>query len=129
MRPLYRFPFIALAFVGLASAARPARAEEISLSQAMDLFLARNADILASRYEIDKAAADLLGAKLRPNPGLSFNYNAIEFGNGRGVRVGDNTLLALRLDQLLDLGDAPYESVGPYRLYRVIKPQPTHGAL
>jgi cobalt-zinc-cadmium efflux system outer membrane protein len=93
-----------LAFVGLASAARPARAEEISLSQAMDLFLARNADILASRYEIDKAAADLLGAKLRPNPGLSFNYNAIEFGNGRGVRVGDNTLLALRLDQLLELG-------------------------
>ena len=106
MTLLFRSLFLASALAAAASSPLPAAPppEEITLERALDLFLTRNADILASRYDVDKAAADLVGAKLRPNPGLSFNYNAIEFGNGRGVRLGDNTLLALRLDQLLELG-------------------------
>jgi cobalt-zinc-cadmium efflux system outer membrane protein len=70
----------------------------------LELFYAHNSDILVSRYEIDKAGADLVGAKLIPNPGLSFNYTSIEFGRGGGIRLGDNTLWALRLDQLIELG-------------------------
>jgi len=100
----YRRFLIGFGLVLLASF--PVRADEgeISLSHALEIFYAHNYDILVSRYEIDKAGADLVGAKLIPNPALSFNGTSIEFGRGGGIRLGDNSIWALRLDQLIELG-------------------------
>jgi len=88
----------------LASVPLRAAEGEISLAQALEMFHAHNYDILVSRFEVDKASADVVGAKLLPNPALSFNYTSIYLESERGVRIGDNTLWALRLDQPIELG-------------------------
>jgi outer membrane protein, heavy metal efflux system len=78
-------------------------AEEISFDQALERFYKNNYDILINRYEIDKAYADYVGAKLRPNPTLSTNI--IGLGYSRGYpRATDDTQFTVRIDQLLELG-------------------------
>ena len=76
---------------------------EISLDKALELFYAHNYDILISRYDIDKASADLIGAKLLPNPVFSTNYIGNELNHF--PQAGDNTQLTIRLDQLIELGN------------------------
>jgi cobalt-zinc-cadmium efflux system outer membrane protein len=72
--------------------------EEISLDQALEKFYLNNYDILIHRYEIDKAQADLVGAKLLPNPNFTFN------SQGLNEYARDNYQLVFRLDQLFELG-------------------------
>jgi cobalt-zinc-cadmium efflux system outer membrane protein len=80
-----------------------ARSQDISLEQALELFYKNNYDIIIHKYEVDKAYADLVGAKLLPNPSASFNYTNIQFGRG-GIYSGDNTQWTIRLDQLIEIG-------------------------
>jgi cobalt-zinc-cadmium efflux system outer membrane protein len=93
---------IALLLSCLLSGLARASEEEISLDQALERFYLNNYDILIHRYEIDKAQADLVGAKLLPNPNFSFNSSGLEFYTP--PRSGDNTQLTYRLDQLIELG-------------------------
>ena len=78
------------------------KAEEITLEEALGLFYKNNYDILINRYEIDKAYADFISAKLLPNPNLSFS--------GIGLRTqglprrSDDTQLTAKIDQLIELG-------------------------
>jgi len=87
----------------LPCAAALAADDEIPLDKALELFYAHNYDILISRYDIDKASADLVGAKLLPNPTFSANYIGNEFNDF--PRAGNNTQLTLRLEQLIELGN------------------------
>jgi cobalt-zinc-cadmium efflux system outer membrane protein len=77
-------------------------APEITDNEALEAFYRYNYDILINKYEIDKAYADAVTAKLLPNPNLSVNYV------GNQIRLlpqaGDNTQLTLRLEQLIELG-------------------------
>lgn len=76
---------------------------DITLERAVEEFYRNNYDILINKYEIDKAQADFVGAKLLPNPTFSLNY----IGNDIKMfppQTGDNTQLSLRLDQLFELG-------------------------
>ncbi|MBF0486784.1 MAG: TolC family protein [Nitrospirae bacterium] len=75
---------------------------EISIEQALSDFYQNNYDILISKYEIDKAQADYIGARLLPNPNLSFNYTFISLQ--RFPQTTDNTQTVTRLDQLIELG-------------------------
>ena len=79
-----------------------AAAEEIDLSQALEKFYQNNYDILISRFEIDKSQADLVGAKLWPNPTFSVNYTGLDLQTP--PVANDNTQLTFRLDQLFELG-------------------------
>jgi cobalt-zinc-cadmium efflux system outer membrane protein len=80
----------------------PARGQEISLKQALELFYKNNYDILISRYEIDKAYGDYVAAKLIPNPTLSLN--SIGMGFRSFPRQTDDSQLSARMDQIVELG-------------------------
>lgn len=75
--------------------------DEISLDQALEYFYKNNYDIIINKYEIDKAYADFIGAKLLPNPAFTVNYTGI---NVPSISPDGNTQLAVRLDQLIELG-------------------------
>ena len=76
------------------------RAEEITLEKALEVFYTNNYDIIISRYETDKAQADLITARLFPNPNASVNYAGFSSGFNRT----DTTQQIYRLDQLIELG-------------------------
>ncbi len=95
------FTFVLI--VSLFSTVVPARGEEISLEEALQLFYKNNYDILINRYEIDKAYGDYVGARLLPNPNVS--YSATGLGVSQGYPQGsDDTIHYLQLDQLILLG-------------------------
>lgn len=78
------------------------KAEEITLEEALRLFYKNNYDILINRYEIDKAYADFISAKLLPNPNLSFSGIGLKT---HGLpRRSDDTQLTAKIDQLIELG-------------------------
>jgi len=84
-----------------AQAAAMETEQELTLEQALDSFFKHNYDILVNKYEIDKAAADLMGAKLLPNPSLSMDYTGVE--TNRSLSAGANGQQTFRIDQLIEL--------------------------
>lgn len=76
--------------------------DEITLEQALSDFYQSNYDVLISRYEIDKAQADYIAARLLPNPNVSFNYTFI--GLQGFPKATDNTQTVTRVDQLIEFG-------------------------
>jgi cobalt-zinc-cadmium efflux system outer membrane protein len=76
---------------------------EITLDRALELFYRNNFDIIIHKYEVDKATAEVVGARLLSNPSVSFDYTDIQFGRG-GIFIGDNTQWTVRLDQLIEIG-------------------------
>lgn len=49
--------------------------KELTLNDAVNLFLQQNLDIVAARFEIENADAEKLTAKLRPNPEFSASFD------------------------------------------------------
>jgi len=49
--------------------------KELTLNDAVNLFLQQNLDIIAARFEIENADAEKLTAKLRPNPEFSASFD------------------------------------------------------
>jgi cobalt-zinc-cadmium efflux system outer membrane protein len=95
--------FTCILVMALLSTAIPAGGEEISLEEALELFYKNNYDILINRYEIDKTYGDFVGARLRPNPNVS--YSATGLGLSQGYpQITDDTIQYLQLDQLILLG-------------------------
>ncbi|MBF0536836.1 MAG: TolC family protein [Nitrospirae bacterium] len=93
---------IVLLAAGTTWAGDKSAADKISLEQALRDFYQGNYDVLISRYEIDKAYADYIGARLLPNPSVSFNYT---FSGLRSFpRANDNTQTVTRVEQLIELG-------------------------
>ncbi len=78
-----------------------AETEEVTLEQALDYFYKHNYDLLINKYEIDKASSDLRGAKLLPNPNVSFDYTGMDAN--RSLSAGNNTQSTFRVDQLIEL--------------------------
>ena len=103
--PIRKCALFLVFILGILFFAPPERVsgEEISLDQALALFYKNNYDILISRYEIYKAYADYVGAKLRPNPTFSFNAIGLDYYSGYPKR-DDTTQVSTRIDQLLELG-------------------------
>lgn len=83
----------------------PAFADEsgLNLEQALERFYAYNYDIIISKYDIDKAYADFVTAKLRPNPTFTFNFSGLQPGK-EVLRPTDNAQVSARIDQLIELG-------------------------
>jgi outer membrane protein, heavy metal efflux system len=75
--------------------------EEITMQDALALFYQNNFDIIVSKYEVDRAYADYVTAKLRPNPSLTVNYNNLAMSGWKTNRW-DNTQLSVRIDQLIE---------------------------
>jgi len=90
-------------FIALAVTPAALCYEEIGLDEALVEFYKNNFDIVASKYEIDKAYADYVKAKLLPNPNLTVDYNNLAMSQGKTYRW-DNTQLTVRVDQLIETG-------------------------
>ena len=97
----YRFTFVLI--VTLFSTVVPAGGEEISLDEALQLFYKNNYDILINRYEIDKAYGDYVGARLLPNPNVSYSATGLGLSQGYPQNT-DDSIHYLQLDQLFLLG-------------------------
>ncbi len=63
--------------------------DEIGIKEALDLFYKNNYDIVKNKYEIDKASADLLEAKLLQNPTLTAANNGFMLGGGKVPMFND----------------------------------------
>ena len=100
-----KFALFLVFLLGMLSLSTPAtvKGEEVNLDDALALFYKNNYDILITRYEIDKAYADYVSAKLRPNPTFSFNAIGLDYYSGYPKR-DDTTQVSTRIDQLIELG-------------------------
>lgn len=87
--------------VALLSLSSTCYGEEINLEDALALFYRGNFDIVVSKYEVDRAYADYVTAKLRPNPSVTVNYNNLAMSRWK-THTWDNTQLTVRIDQLIE---------------------------
>jgi outer membrane protein, heavy metal efflux system len=55
----------------------PPPKRSITLSDAVEIFMQRNLQLVAARYDIDTAEAEKLTARLRPNPQISFASSGV----------------------------------------------------
>jgi cobalt-zinc-cadmium efflux system outer membrane protein len=74
----------------------------VTKENARKLFLSNNLMLLAARYHLTSSEADLIAAKLFPNPQLSFNASFIDLSK-KPIDYGASQQ-SYRLDQLIELG-------------------------
>lgn len=90
--------FLFLLFLSISS---HASANEYSLSEAEQRFLACNLQLVAERYTVDKAEAQILQAKLFDNPSLSFEQNVYNRINKKYFDFGPEGETAVSIEQLI----------------------------
>lgn len=76
----------------------------VTIKQADDIFLKTNYQLLASALQISDQQAQLLQAKLYPNPGFTGEINAIDPQNKKIFHVGGTGEQNFQLEQLILLG-------------------------
>ncbi len=76
----------------------------ITIRQADSLFLASNYTLLASSMNIKAQEAQVLQAKLYPNPIFTADVNAYDFENEKAFHVGSTGQKFFQLEQLILLG-------------------------
>ena len=74
----------------------------ITISDAVSIFLQRNLDLVAARYDISTAEAEKLSAKVRPNPELTIGSSGLPV-RFNGPFIGTQTF-AYNIAQDLELG-------------------------
>jgi cobalt-zinc-cadmium efflux system outer membrane protein len=79
--------------------------EEISLKEALRLLRERNYDVKIAQYEVKKAEGSYIQAGFLQNPSLSINYTGMNFSGNTLVYDTSNTLLSIRIDQPIELGE------------------------
>jgi len=96
--------FMAFAF---ASAAGPVEARDLGLSEAEQLLVQRNRDLIASRRAVEAAGAQRITAAARPNPTLSLNSTSIsnKYNSGPGTSNVWHADTVLRIDQPFERGN------------------------
>lgn len=76
----------------------------VSINQADKIFLETNYLLLATAMNIDVQKAQVLQAKLYPNPVLTADFNAIDPENKKILHIGGSGQQSLQLEQLILLG-------------------------
>ncbi|MEY4382692.1 MAG: hypothetical protein RI995_234 [Bacteroidota bacterium] len=77
---------------------------QVSLKQADQLFLKSNYQLLATELQISDQKAQLLQAKLYPNPSFTAELNAIDPENNQVFHLGSTGEQSFQLEQLILLG-------------------------
>ena len=70
-------PVIPTVNLGSNSQTAAPNARRITVSDAVSIFLQRNFQLIAARYDIDTAEAEKLTARLRPNPEVSVGFSGL----------------------------------------------------
>jgi outer membrane protein TolC len=76
--------------------------KQITISEAVSIFLQQNLNLVAARYDINAAEAEKLSARLRPNPELSIGSSGLPI-NFSGPLVASQTF-AYNVSQDFELG-------------------------
>ena len=85
-------------------AQEPTIPEQLALSQALAIALERNPAITIARGDVDVATAERLGARMRPNPALTFDSDGYPIGQRSESTFLNNQELTVRVDQEIELG-------------------------
>ncbi|MFN8303050.1 MAG: TolC family protein [Saprospiraceae bacterium] len=93
--------FLPLLFAGLL---RAGDTLQISLAQADSMFLRNNYRLLAAALDVKAQSAQMIQARLYPNPEFSIDFNAVDPQNERVFHVGESGEKALEINQLILLG-------------------------
>src|SRR5262245_51839405 len=51
----------------------------LTLQAAVDRYIERNLDLQAARFRVERAKADQIAARIRPNPGFTFAVESLPF--------------------------------------------------
>ncbi|GAB3413586.1 TolC family protein [Niabella aquatica] len=76
----------------------------LGLEEADRIFLGKNFQLLASSMNIEAQKAQMIQAKLYPNPVLTTSFNAYDPENKKTLHVGQNGQAMVQLEQLILLG-------------------------
>jgi len=74
----------------------------INLTEAIDIFMQRNLQLIAARYDIDTAEAEKITAKLRPNPQVNIGFSGLPVSL-RGPLITEQTY-DYGISQMFELG-------------------------
>lgn len=74
---------------------------KLSLGEAVQLFSGNNLELIAERYNIDIAEAQVIQAKLLENPTISLEQNIYNRNNGKYFDVGREGEAAVEIEQLI----------------------------
>lgn len=82
-----------------------ARAQEVALTlaDADSLFVARNLEVLAARYNVSQADADIEQARVWANPVISLDENIYNRNNHRFFDFGKTSQQSVSIDQLISI--------------------------
>lgn len=75
--------------------------QQVTLQEAEQCFMTNNLQLLAAHYEISKADAAIVQARLFENPVISFEQNVYNRLNGRYFDFGKDGQTAVELEQLI----------------------------
>lgn len=75
--------------------------QRVTLQEAEQCFMTNNLQLLAAHYEISKADAAIIQARLFENPVISFEQNVYNRLNGRYFDFGKDGQTAVELEQLI----------------------------
>lgn len=76
---------------------------QVSLEEAEKIFLEKNLFLLAKQYDIQAAEAQILQAKLYPNPTFTANLNLIDPENKKTLHIGNTGQKEFGIEQILIL--------------------------
>lgn len=98
------FVWIAVLFIQAAAVAQTPEPTTLTIKQAEELFFKNNFLLLAQQYNIDKAGAQIIQAKVYPNPEVTADFVGYEAQTDKYFPVGKNGQFAAGLEQLIILG-------------------------
>src|ERR1044071_5272230 len=78
------------AVAGIHAQEKPAAKRSITLDQAVEIFMRQNLELVAARYDIEKAEAEKMTTRPRPNPQLSFGLSDLPI-NLKGPLIKEQT--------------------------------------
>ncbi len=98
-RAIFSFLFFLLSFSAIAQDTL-----KINIQQANSLFLKSNFSLLASSMNIEAQKAQIIQAKVYPNPIFTADFNAYDPDNNKAFHVGQTGQKTFQLEQLILLG-------------------------
>ncbi len=98
---MYRPVLLILLMIHVWSGAAQEGVVRLSLDEALERFTACNLSLIAERYNIDMAKAQVMQAKLFENPVISLEQNIYNRNNGKYFDIGKAGEAAVEIEQLI----------------------------
>lgn len=100
-KQMYRPVLLILLMMPVWAGAAQERVVRLSLDDALERFAACNLSLIAERYNIDMAEAQVMQAKLFENPVISLEQNIYNRNNGKYFDLGKEGEAVVEIEQLI----------------------------